>query len=279
MSDGVHNAPKEIKQAGTKSERIREFVDFVFPLLLLVLIWEAVARAEIVNPVLLPPASKVFVSIVHYLTPSGHFLLEKHIELSIYRLGVGFIIAAVTGVALGTAMGMFGPVYKFFTPILSILMPIPSIAWVPIVILWLGLGNATPIFIVFFTAIFPILYNTSTGVRSIDHRHIWAAKTMGANNRQVFFSVVLPGALAYTIIGLKVGLASGWRALVAAEMLSATTYGLGFMIFEAKEFLQIEIMYAGIVCLAVLGFILENGIFGFVENKTLKRWGVIKDVS
>lgn len=260
-------------------ERVRGVAEFLGPLLVLLLIWEAVARAGIVNPILLPPASKVIVYILHYLMPSGNFLLEKHIELSLYRLGAGFLIAAVAGVILGTAMGMFRLVYKFFAPILSILMPIPSIAWVPIVILWLGLGNATPIFIVFFTAIFPILYNTSTGVRSIDHRHIWAARTMGASNIQIFFSVVLPGALVYTIIGLKIGLASGWRALVAAEMLSATAFGLGFMIFEAKEFLQVEIMYAGIVCLAVLGFILENGIFGPIEEKTLKRWGVIKDVN
>lgn len=248
------------------------------PVATLLLAWEIVGRLGWVNPVLMPPPSIVFLSMARYLTPAGDYLLWKHMALSLYRLLAGFGIAALTAVPFGTAVGLFRPVYRFFTPILSIILPIPSIAWVPIVILWLGLGNATPIFIVFITAIFPIIYNVSTGVRSIDQKHIWAAQIMGADTYQVFLGVMLPGSLAYILTGLKLGMAGGWRALVAAEMLSATAYGLGYMIFEARTFLQVEIMYAGIVWLAVLGFLLENILFGNLEARTLRRWGMLKDL-
>jgi NitT/TauT family transport system permease protein len=248
------------------------------PIATLVAAWELASRLGWVNPVLMPPPSLVFLSMVRYLGPGGDYLLWKHIALSLYRLLAGFVIAAAAAVPFGTAVGLFRPVYRFFTPILSIILPIPSIAWVPIVILWLGLGNATPIFIVFITAIFPIIYNVSTGVRSIDHKHVWAAQIMGANTHQIFLGVMLPGSLAYILTGLKLGMAGGWRALVAAEMLSATAYGLGYMIFEARTFLQVEIMYAGIMWLAVLGFLLENILFGNLEAKTLRRWGMLKDL-
>lgn len=257
---------------------LRSVLAFIFPIFVMASAWEAVARMGIVNPVLLPPPSEVAATAWHYLTAAGEYLLWRHIGWSLYRLLFGYLLAAVSSVALGAAMGMFRPVYRFFTPILSLLMPIPSLAWVPIVIIWLGLGNATPIFIVFLTAIFPILYNTATGVRSIDMKMIWAVRSMGATRSQLFWNVILPGALVHIITGLKVGLAGAWRALVAAEMLSAAVYGIGFMIFEAREFLQIPVMYAGIVCLAVLGFLLENATFGVIEALTLKQWGSLRDV-
>lgn len=257
---------------------IRSTYEFIGPVLVLVVLWEGIARSGLVHTILVPPFSEVVATALYYLSPAGDYLLWKHIGLSLYRLVAGYGLAALFSVTLGAMMGMFRSVYKFFTPILSILIPIPSLAWVPIVIIWLGLGNATPIFIVFLTATFPILYNTSTGVRSIDHKMVWAVRSMGASRSQVFWHVILPGALVHIISGLKIGLASAWRALVAAEMLSAAVYGLGFMIFEAREFLQVPVMYAGIISLAVIGFILENATFGTLESATLKRWGLLRDV-
>lgn len=266
------------REVGSFELRIRGTVGFLVPLACLVLLWEGIARLGFVNPALFPPASVVFERTSELLSAEENYLLWKHIARSLYRLAVGCGAAIVLGILLGTAMGMVNPVYRFFTPILSIIIPIPSIAWVPIVILWLGLGNATPMFIVFISAIFPILYNTSTGVRSINRKHLWAAQTMGANSWQILSGVILPSALAYIITGLRLALAAGWRSLVGAEMLSATGYGIGYMIFEAKDFLQIEVMYAGIVTLAILGFILENGVFGTIEQRTLRRWGMLRDV-
>lgn len=258
--------------------RVKTIAGFLFPIFVLGLVWELISRAGLVNPILFPPPSKVLISTIKYITPAGNWLLLYDIKMSVYRLLVGSFLAIGIGIPLGVGIGMVPALYRFFTPILSILLPIPSIAWVPIVILWLGLGNATPIFIVFLSGIFPVIYNCSAGVRSMDHRHVWAAQTMGANNLQVFFGVILPGALAYIVTGVKLAIGGGWRSLVGAEMLSATMFGIGYRIFQAKGFLQLEMMYAGIIWLAVLGFILENAIFAPLETRTLKRWGMLKEL-
>lgn len=254
----------------------RRAVRFIGPILTLALIWEALARLQLVSSVLFPPPSRVVATVIQMAGPQGGYILWSHMALSLYRLGVGFLLAAAVAVPFGTLVGMSPRAHAFFSPILSILIPIPSLAWVPIAILWLGIGNATPIFIVFFTAIFPIIYNAAMGVRSVDQKHLWAARIMGANTRQLFFGVILPAGLGHLITGLKLGLSSGWRALVAAEMLAATAYGLGLMIFEARTFLQVEVMYGGIFVLAILGFLLENLLFGTLEVRTLQRWGLVR---
>ncbi len=254
----------------------RRMVRFTGPIVTLLVVWEALARLRLVSSVLFPPPSQVVATVVAMAGPQGEYILWSHMALSLYRLGAGFLLAAVVAVPFGALIGLSPRAYAFFSPILSILIPIPSLAWVPIAILWLGIGNSTPIFIVFFTAIFPIIYNAVMGVRSVDQKHLWAARIMGANTRQLFFGVILPAGLGHLITGLKLGLSSGWRALVAAEMLAATAYGLGLMIFEARTFLQVEVMYAGIFTLAVLGFLLENLLFGTVEVRTLQRWGLVR---
>lgn len=250
--------------------------DFLFPLATLVLLWQAVYSLGLVNPVLVPSPQQVLQALITNLSAASGFLFEKDMGWSFFRLIGGYLSAVVFAVAFGVAIGLSKPLHRFFSPILSIIFPIPALAWVPLVILWLGLGNITPMFIVFITAIFPIIYDTSAGVRGVDQKHVWAAQTMGAGRWQILTRVIIPGALAPIITGLKVGLASGWRALVAAEMLSATVYGLGYRIFAAKEFLQIPLMYASIIALAVLGFILENVIFSPLEVVTLRRWGMIR---
>ncbi|MBC7077157.1 MAG: ABC transporter permease [Synergistales bacterium] len=266
---------------GRPAGLLRWFVSaagFLFPVAVLALVWEAISRLGLVNPILLPPPSRVLGLTLHYLGPRGDWMLWRDAVMSTYRLLAGSLLAVGVGIPLGMGIGMFAPLYRFFTPILSILLPIPSLAWVPVVILWLGLGNTTPIFIVFLSGIFPIVYNASVGARSVDQKLMWAALTMGATKRQLFLGVILPGSLAHIVTGVKLAVGGGWRSLVAAEMLAATLYGLGYRIFQAKGFMQIELMYAGIIWLAVLGFLLENGVFIPLESRTLKRWGVVREL-
>lgn len=270
-------AQTEPRRIGGWEHRTRATVNFLGPILILLLVWEGIARAGILSPFLFPPPSAIFAKMFNLMSASRDYILWKHMARSLYRLAAGFASAALVGVMLGTAMGLSARVYRFFSPILSILIPIPSIAWVPIVILWLGLGDRTPITIVFLSAIFPIIYNTAAGVRGINKKHLWAAQTMGATRIQIFTGVVMPSALASILTGLRLGLAASWRSLVGAEMLAATGWGVGYMIFEAKDFLQVKVMYAGILTLAILGFILENGIFVTIERRTLRRWGMIRE--
>jgi NitT/TauT family transport system permease protein len=147
-----------------------------------------------------------------------------------------------------------------------------------VIILWLGLGNATIIFVTMLASIFPIIYNSAAGVRSMTIKHIWAAETMGADKKTIFLRVLLPGAMPYIIAGHKLALGRAWRALVATEMVVATGYGLGYLIFEARTFMDTETMYGGIAMIAILGLIIEKGFFGRLERKTIEKWGMSRSL-
>lgn len=265
--------------AGTKAgihPKLKGIINFLFPIFCLIIFWELLARSNLVVSYLFPPPSQVFQKWINLFSPPL-YIMRQDILHSLYRLMYGFLLSAGIGIVLGIAMGLSTRVYRFFTPILSLLLPIPSIAWIPIVILWLGLGDLTCTVIVFLAGIFSVVYNVSTGVRSVSKYHIWAAQTMGATRLKIFYKVMLPGALPYIITGLRLAMGGGWRALIAAEMLSATMWGLGYRIYQAKQFLAVDVMYAGIISLALMGFILERIIFTYIERRTVERWGMVRE--
>ncbi len=252
---------------------------FALPIVVVLALWEVSARAGLVNAVLLPPPSAVFANVVRLLMPEpGRWrsLLLDHAASSLSRLALGYGIAAVLCTSLGLLMGASRRIYAFFDPIVTVLMPIPALAWVPIVILWLGMSNATIVFIVFLAALFPIIYNSAAGVRSISKKHLWAAELMGASRRKIFFEVLLPGAMPHIITGHILAVSLGWRALVGAEMLAGAGLGLGYMIFDARTFMDTETVYAGIVAIAILGLAIEKGVFRPIQRLTVERWGTVR---
>jgi NitT/TauT family transport system permease protein len=264
------------------SENVKKTVSFIIPVITVLIFWEAVSRLEIVNPILLPPPTTIISHTITLLSPTGtgdvSFFLERHVAISFVRILVGYLIDAVACTILGLLMGINNAVFKFFNPLITLIMPIPSLAWVPVVILWLGLGNMTIVFVTMIASIFPIIYNSAAGVRSMTIKHIWAAEIMGANRRTIFLKVLLPGAMPYIIAGHKLALGRAWRALVATEMVVATGYGLGYLIFEARTFMDTETMYAGIGMIALLGLIIEKGFFGRIEKKTIEKWGMSRSL-
>ncbi|MCW5773070.1 MAG: ABC transporter permease [Rhodospirillaceae bacterium] len=252
-----------------------------YPIFLVLLIWEAVSRFGWVNPVLLPPPTAIMQAIVALVLPNsetGSSVLLEHTAVSLKSVLIGYVAASAVFTALGLLMGMNRRVFNFFNPLVSALLPIPTIALIPVIILWLGLGEKTVIFVVFLASLFPVVYNAAAGVRSIPQKYIWAARIMGARWDQVFFQVVLPGAMPYIVTGQRLALGNSWRALVAAEMLAATGYGLGFMIFQARTFMDTETIYAGIVIISILGLALEKLVWGYVERVTIERWGMARRV-
>lgn len=252
---------------------------FISPILIVLALWEFSARTGLVNAVLLPPPSAIFRNMGRLFqsdTGLWNSPLVGHIEISLMRLLAGYGMAAVLCTALGLLMGINRRIYAFFDPIVTVIMPIPSLAWVPIVILWLGMSNATIIFVVFLTAMFPIIYNSAAGVRSISKKHLWAAELMGASRRKIFFKVLLPGAMPYVITGHILAVSLAWRALVGAEMLAGAGLGLGYMIFDARTFMDTETVYAGIMVIAVLGLLIEKGVFRPLQRFTIERWGTVR---
>ena len=166
-------------------------------------------------------------------------------------------------------MGRFRPIEGFFLPLASALMPIPSLAWVPVFILWFGLGNATAIGIVFYAAIFPMLLNAWSGVRAVNPIWLRAGSAMGADERSLFWKVIVPGAFPFILTGLRQAFLRAWIAVVGAEMLAASDWGLGWVIFDAKEFLKADVMLASLAVIGLIGFAFERLVFGSLERATV----------
>ncbi len=202
--------------------------------------------------------------------------LAAHVLYTLGRILVGLALAAAVGIPLGLLMGRVRAVERFALPLVSVLSPIPSLAWVPLFIIWLGLGNATAVALVVYAALFPLVLNTWTGVRAVNQLWVRAAEAMGANRRALFVKVVLPASLPYVIAGVRQAFARSWIAVVGGEMIAATTWGLGFVIFDAKEYLNTDVMLAALLVIGLLGFGIERLVFQRVEMLTVGRWGLVR---
>jgi NitT/TauT family transport system permease protein len=244
----------------------------VFPFAVVGGIWEIVAHLGVFPPRLFPPLEAVAASFVE-LSLNG--ILLHHTVETVLRLLAGFALAAVVGVAIGIAMGRSRWAEDVFLPLVSIAAPIPGLAYAPLFLLWFGLGNLSSILLVGFVSMFAVIFNTWTGVKAVKEIWVRSAQAMGADNKRLFRHVILPGALPYIFTGLRLGLAQAWRILVAVEMLAAVPWGLGWLIFGAREFLNTDVMLAGITVIAVIGLLLEKQVFQRLENYTVVRWGMM----
>jgi NitT/TauT family transport system permease protein len=193
----------------------------------------------------------------------------------VLRLLAGFFLAAIVGVTLGILMGRSRRVEDIALPLVSIGAPIPGLAYAPLFLLWFGLGNKSAVLLVAFVSAFPIVFNTWTGVKAVKEIWVRSAQAMGADDRRLFVKVIVPGALPYILTGLRLGLAQAWRILVGIEMLAAVPWGLGWMIFGAREFLNTDVMLAGVVVIGVIGLALEKLVFQKLEEYTVMRWGMM----
>jgi ABC-type nitrate/sulfonate/bicarbonate transport system permease component len=238
-------------------------------LLLIVLLlglWEAVARAHLLATVAFPPFSRVFETFWG-LTSTGQilFLLLPSLE----RLAIGYLFALVLGVTLGVIMGYFRGAYNVFEPLTEVLRPIPSPAYVPIAILFLGLGNEMKIFVIAFASFFPILLNTYSGVRAVDVIQIDTARTFKLNAGATLRKVIIPSAAPQIFTGMRVSLAISLIMVVISEMV-ASVDGIGYFILNAQRSFRVPEMYAGVIVLGILGYAL-NWLFLRFETRAL-RW-------
>jgi NitT/TauT family transport system permease protein len=243
-----------------------------FPFLVLATIWEIVARLGVFPPRLFPSLEAIAATFWR-LTLSG--ILPHHALDTLIRLGAGFALAAVAGVALGIAMGRSRLAEDIALPLTSIGAPIPGLAYAPLFLLWFGLGNMSAVLLVAFVSAFPIVFNTWAGVKAVKEIWVRSAQAMGADDARLFRHVILPGALPYILTGLRLGLAQAWRILVGVEMLAAVPWGLGWMIFGAREFLNMDVMLAGVAVIAIIGLALEKLVFQRLEEFTVVRWGMM----
>ena len=269
---GAVALPGDLPLSSAEDGRLRVAARNAFPFLVVGGIWEAVAHAGIFPALLFPPLERVAVTFVK-LTISG--ILPLHALETLARLLSGFAIAAVCGIVIGLAMGRSRRAEDYLLPLVSALAPIPGLAYTPLFLLWFGPGNVTAVLLVGFVSSFAVIYNTWTGVKAVKEIWVRAAQSMGADDRRLFRKVILPGALPYILSGLRLGLAQAWRILVAVEMLAAVHWGLGWLIFGAREFLNTDAMLAGVAVIAMVGLALERLVFKRLEDYTVVRWGMM----
>lgn len=271
-------SPVKVGSISATWRRFRGYLIPVISLFGLAVVWEIVSRSGLVDDTLLPPPSRVFMTMVRFAGPGEggrpDFILWKHTASTLGLLLGGFLISSLFSTIIGVLMGISQTVYEWANPIVAFFMPIPSFTLIFVFILWLGLGAPTVIMTVIVGACFPILYAASAGVRSCDQKMIWAAQIAGCTRRQIFFKVLLPSAMGYIITGNKLALGRAWRAVIAAEIFASTEYGLGFMIQDASSFLDTEAMFAAIIVVGITGLLLENLAFRYIERATIERWGL-----
>ena len=236
-------------------------------------VYEAAARSGYFAPALLPTLETVARTLFAMIADGS---MIEHAAFTMYRVMFGFSLAVAVGIPLGILMARFRRVENFFLPLVSALMPIPSFALVPLFMLWFGIGNLTTVLIVFYAATFPMLFNTWSGVRSVNPLWLRAAGCMGADERRLFWKVIIPGASPFIITGMRQAFLRAWIAVVGAEMIAASDWGLGWVIFDSKEFLNTDIMLASLIVIGGIGFVFERVVFGSLERATVLRWGMVR---
>lgn len=234
------------------------------------LIWQFIAQTGMVSANKVPAPTQVFQAFffkLHSTGPDGS-TIQKNILASLLVSVSGLGLAVVVGIPLGLFMGWYKIFDRFMRPVFEILRPIPPVAWIPLTILWVGVGLGAKAVIIFFSAFVPCVINSYTGIRQTNITLINVAKTFGASNFYIFLKVGIPSSIPMIFAGIRVALANAWGTLVAAEMVAASA-GLGYMINMARNFGRIDIVVLGMMCIGLLGFIF-TWIFGKIENKIVK---------
>ncbi|HEY4773901.1 MAG TPA: ABC transporter permease [Xanthobacteraceae bacterium] len=222
------------------------------PVIAVLIAWEVFARSGAVSPFMLPPLSRVFERIASDAA-SGELVIA--VALTLWRALAGFLIAAVVGVALGLAMARVRLVYWFFDPIVSIGFPVPKIAFLPIIVLWLGFYDVSKITMIAFNAIFPVVTATVVGVYGVEKEIIWSARNVGTNERAMLWEILLPAALPQIFTGLQVALPIAIIVGIVTEM-AMGGYGVGGSMQTASRMADSLGVFAGIIVTAVVGYIL-----------------------
>jgi NitT/TauT family transport system permease protein len=240
-------------------------------ILLAIALWEFFARSGMFSKAVTPPFEAVLAAFWSSLADGTLF---KHAGATLLRLFAGLAIAVAVAMPLALLMGRYPLWERMLRGPLAMVLPIPSLAWVPLVVLWFGIGNTATIVVVVYASFFPLLYNVWMGVRAVNPLWLRAAGAMNAGRGRMLTSIILPAAMPYIITGLRLAFGRGWIAVIGGELLSGPEWGLGKVIFDAKEYLNADVMLAALLSIGLLGLLFERVVFQRLESATVERWGM-----
>lgn len=242
---------------------LKDRIIWVFPIIAFLLGWELISRIGIVPTYLFPPFSTVLITL-YFLTING--ILPNNLISSLFRVIIGFTFGACTGILVGVLMGVNSKLDLAFSPIFSLLMPIPALGWAPLFMLWIGINELLPIALVFMCSFFPVLYNTITGIRSVETEYLEASQTLGASKMQILTTILLPLSFQNIITGLRLEAGMAWRVIIAAEMVAIPT-GIGALMMRSESLLRVDVIMVCLIVLSIMCLISEK-IFVIIERRT-----------
>jgi NitT/TauT family transport system permease protein len=246
--------------------RIRQSLPSVAVIALLIGAWWAVVAGT--GSAIFPTPGQVVTGTLELIRDGT---LWDHIGASLFRVAAGFGLAVAVAVPLGLWMGWVPGAFETLNPIFQILRPISPIAWIPIAILWFGVGNASPIYLIFISSVFPMIVQTTAGVHTIERRYLWAAENFGVSRRTLFSQVVIPAVLPQIIVGMRIGLGVAWLVVVAAEMIALRS-GLGYLIIDSRNAgNRYDLVIAGMIIIGLIGLLLD-GTMRLLEGLKSVRW-------
>jgi ABC-type nitrate/sulfonate/bicarbonate transport system permease component len=222
---------------------------------LLVVVWEASGRADLLPNYIVAPSA----ILQSFSTMLVNGEIYSHTRDSLYRASTGLLIGSFSGVTMGLLAGVFRPIENFYDPIISLTYPVPKIAILPILFAWLGIGNLSKITIITIAVFYPMFIAAFYGAKSVSKVHVWSARNMGATRSNIFWKIIVPTALPQIFTGLRVALALSLVVMIAAELVVSNT-GLGFLVVQAEAGLRFDIMYVAIVVTAFIGFLSDRAL-------------------
>jgi len=241
-------------------------------LALTIAIWSVAAATLPVPDYFLPPPSTVLSAFAEMMAKG---MLPAYIGESLRRILLAALLGLFVGIPIGLLLGISRGVAEFVYPVLNFLQSVSGIAWLPLMLVWFGFGERTILIAVNYTVLFPVIFNALLGIRSVPRIYVDALRTLGASRWRIARDVLVPGALPNIAMGVRLGLANGWRALIAAEMLVGAN-GLGFMIFDAQPLHLTARIMLGMAIIGILWELLDYFLLRPLEEATIARWGMVQ---
>ena len=249
-----------------KKKKLFNSIEYIGLLVIVIAVWQIAHNMGLLNPLTLPAPSKILSTFISLLRNGS---LLENLLISSKRVLTGYVVAAGTAIVLGILMGLSSHFKRMTDLIIQVLKPIPPISWIPLVILWFGIGEEGKVFLIFIGSFFTILVNVVDGIRRIDVKLVELASAMVTPKLKYIFQVVIPYAAPNIFTGLRVGLGQSWMCVVAAELVASST-GLGYMIMYARQFGQTDVVIVGMLMIGIIGKVMDS-LLMVVEKKVI-RW-------
>lgn len=253
--------PIETEQAEWRKQQIQKRLKTwltIFSPLCLLLIWQFLSQSGLIDERFFPPPTAIVSTFVE-LIRSGE--LFHHINISLFRIFVGFLLGVIPGIIVGLCMGLYAPIRHFISPIIMALMPIPTLALLPLILIIFGIGEVSKVVTIAGSVFFPVVINTAAGVISIDSIYIDVAKNYGASQKDFFLKIALPGSLPIMLEGIQMGQAIALLTIVAAEMMGANS-GIGYLIWTSYSAFLLKEMFVGLILISFFGYLFSLLIKG-----------------